>query len=190
LLKIVETPMKKINFERIWNRKVLATIPILFLFSFSYSQTIAENTPKEFWKQLQYGGGFGLNFGTGYTEITIAPSAIYPVNKYVSVGAGLIGSFTNSKNYYTTGVLGVSGIGLFQPIEKIQLSLEIEQLRVNTELQMIPNPVTQNYWNTGLYVGAGYRNGNVTLGARYNLLFDKDNSIYSDALMPFVRLYF
>jgi hypothetical protein len=79
---------------------------------------------------------------------------------------------------------------LFQPIEKIQLSLEIEQLRVNTELQMIPNPVTQKYWNTGLYVGAGYRKGNVTLGARYNLLFDKDKSMYSDALMPFVRLYF
>jgi hypothetical protein len=55
---------------------------------------------------------------------------------------------------------------------------------------MIPNPVTKNYWNTALYVGAGYRNGNVTLGARYNLLFDKDKSIYSDALMPFVRFYF
>jgi hypothetical protein len=156
----------------------------------SHSQSIAKNTANDFWKQLQYGGGFGLNFGTGYTEITVAPSAIYPLNNYVSLGAGVVGSITNFKNYYTTGVLGVSGIGLFQPIEKIQLSLEIEQLRVNTELQMIPNPVTQKYWNTGLYVGAGYRNGNITLGARYNLLFDKDKSIYSDALMPFVRLYF
>lgn len=182
--------MKKINFERIWNLKVLATIPILFLFSFSYSQTIAENTSNDFWKQLQYGGGFGLNFGTGYTEITLAPSAIYPINNYVSLGAGFVGGYTNSKQYYTTGVLGVNVISLFNPIKNIQLSAEIEQLRVNTELQFIPNPVTNSYWNTGLYVGAGYRNGNVTLGARYNLLFDKDKSIYSDALMPFVRLYF
>lgn len=182
--------MKKNVFAPIFNLKVIVTIGFIFLFSFSNSQTIAKTNQNDFWKHVQFGGGFGLNFGTGYTEITLAPSAIYPVNNYVSLGAGLLGSFTNSKNYYTTGVYGVSAISLFNPIEKIQLSLEVEQARVNTQFQMIPNPVTKNYWNTGLYVGAGYRNGNVTLGARYNLLFDKNKSIYSDALMPFVRLYF
>jgi len=182
--------MKKIVFSLIFKSKIILSILFVFCFSFSFSQTIAKNTPKEFWKQVQFGGGFGLNFGTGYTEITLTPSAIYPLNEYVSIGAGLLGSFTHSKLYYTTGVYGVSAISLFNPIEKVQLSLEVEQARVNTQLQMIPNPVTKNYWNTALYVGAGYRNGNVTLGARYNLLFDKDKSIYSDALMPFVRFYF
>jgi hypothetical protein len=182
--------MKKIIFSLIFKSKKILSILFVFCFSFSFSQTIAKNTPKEFWKQVQFGGGFGLNFGTGYTEITLAPSAIYPLNEYVSIGAGLLGSFTHSKHYYTTGVYGVNAISLFNPIEKVQLSLEVEQARVNTQLQMIPNPVTKNYWNTALYVGAGYRNGNVTLGARYNLLFDKDKSIYSDALMPFVRFYF
>jgi hypothetical protein len=182
--------MKKIDFGRISKSKVIFMLPILFLFSIPHSQTIAQNTTNRFWKQVQYGGGFGLSLGTGYTEITLAPSAIYPLNEYVSLGAGLLGSFTHSKKYYTTGVYGISAISLFHPIKKIQLSFEAEQLRVNTQLQMIPNPISKNYWNTGLYVGAGYRNGNVTLGARYNLLFDKDKSIYSDALMPFVRLYF
>ncbi len=182
--------MKKVVFHLVFNSKLLLTVLFVFCFSFSFSQTIAKNTPKEFWKQVQFGGGFGLNFGTGYTEITLAPSAIYPINDYISLGAGLLGSFTHSKNYYTTSVYGVSAISLFNPIEKVQLSLEVEQARVNTQLQMIPNPVTKKYWNTALYVGAGYRNGNVTLGARYNLLFDKDKSIYSDALMPFVRFYF
>lgn len=182
--------MKKIDFDAILNSKVIFTMVFLFLFSFSNSQTIAKNSPNAFWKQLQFGGGFGLNLGNGYTEITLAPSAIYPVNQYISVGAGVFGSYTNSKNYYTSGIYGVSVISLFNPIEKIQLSLEVEQARVNTQLQLIPNPITKNYWNTGCYVGAGYRNGNVTLGARYNLLFDKDKGIYSDALMPFVRFYF
>lgn len=182
--------MKKIVFDPILNPKLLFTLPLLFLFSVSHSQTIAENGTNSLWNKVQFGGGFGLNFGTGYTEITLAPSAIYPINNYVSLGAGLLGSFTNSKHYYTTGVYGVSAISLFNPIEKVQLSLEVEQARVNTQIQMIPNPITKNYWNTALYVGAGYRNGNVTLGARYNLLFDKDKSIYNDALMPFVRLYF
>ena len=108
----------------------------------------------------------------------------------MSLGAGVVGSITNYKNHYTTGIVGISVISLFNPINNVQLSAEIEQLRVNTQIQLIPNPITNNYWNTGLYVGAGYRKGNITLGARYNLLFDKDKSMYSDALMPFVRLYF
>ena len=182
--------MKKNVFGLILNTKVIFTFAFIFHISLSQSQSIAKNTSNDFWKQLQYGGGFGLNFGTGYTEITLAPSAIYPINNYISLGAGLVGGYTNSKDYYTTGVVGISVISLFNPINNIQLSAEIEQLRVNTELKMIPNPVINNYWNTGLYVGAGYRKGNVTLGARYNLLFDKDKSMYSDALMPFVRLYF
>ena len=182
--------MKKIVFDLVLNPKLILSVVFVFCFSLSFSQTIAKNNPNEFWKQVQFGGGFGLNFGTGYTEITLAPSAIYPVNDYVSLGAGLLGSFTHFKHYYTTGVYGVSAISLFNPIEKVQLSMEVEQARVNTQIQMIPNPITKNYWNTALYVGAGYRNGNVTLGARYNLLFDKDKSIYNDALMPFVRLYF
>jgi hypothetical protein len=182
--------MKKIVFGPILNPKLLFTLPLLFLFSVSHSQTIAENGTNSLWNKVQFGGGFGLSFGSGYTEIIVAPSAIYPVNDYVSLGGGLLGSFTNSKNYYTTAVYGISAISLFNPIHKIQLSVEVEQARVNTQFKMIPKPVTKNYWNTGLYVGAGYRNGNVTLGARYNLLFDKNKSIYSDALMPFVRLYF
>lgn len=182
--------MKKIVLDSLFDPKSIFTIVFLFIFSFSNSQTITKTSQNDFWKQVQFGGGFGLNFGTGYTEITLAPSAVYPINNCISLGAGLLGSFTNSKNYYTTGVYGVSAISLFNPIEKVQLSLEVEQSRVNTQIQMIPNPINKNYWNTAVYVGAGYRNGNVTLGARFNLLFDKDKSIYSDALMPFVRFYF
>jgi hypothetical protein len=48
----------------------------------------------------------------------------------------------------------------------------------------------ENFWNTGLFLGAGYRTQNVTIGARYNVLFDKDRNVYGDAFMPFVRVYF
>ena len=163
---------------------------LLFGFVNCYPQTNERNQPKDFWKELQYGGSFGLNLGSGYTEISVSPSAIYPLNNYISVGTGLIGSYTRLKNQYTSTIYGVSAISLFNPIEKIQLSVELEQIKVNTEYLLIANPFTKNYWNTGLYVGAGYCNGNVTLGARYNLLFDKDKSIYNDALMPFIRFYF
>ena len=71
------------------------------------------------------------------------------------------------------------------------MSLEVEQVRVNNTFR---NPtkgtLKDNFWNTGLFIGAGYRMENVTVGMRYNLLFNKDKNVYSDALMPFIRVYF
>ena len=52
------------------------------------------------------------------------------------------------------------------------------------------NGISDNFWNTGLFLGAGYRMENVTIGARYNVLFQEDKGVYGDALMPFVRVYF
>ncbi|MBQ51085.1 MAG: hypothetical protein CMF35_05230, partial [Leeuwenhoekiella sp.] len=34
------------------------------------------------------------------------------------------------------------------------------------------------------------RSGPVTIGARYNVLFNDNDSIYTSAIMPFVRFYF
>ena len=42
----------------------------------------------QFWRNVQFGGGLGLGFGSGYTDISIAPSAIYNLNQYVALGIG------------------------------------------------------------------------------------------------------
>ena len=149
-----------------------------------------ENYKGDFWSHMQYGGGLGLAIGSGYTDITIAPSAIYNFNDYFALGLGLQGSYIKSKNQFASNLYGGSVVGLFNPIEEIQLSLEVEEVRVNSTFKAIPNDIKRDFWNTGLFVGAGYRNENVTFGARYNLLFDKDKNVYSDALMPFIRVYF
>ncbi|MBP8158073.1 MAG: hypothetical protein KAX93_06820, partial [Flavobacterium sp.] len=72
----------------------------------------------------------------------------------------------------------------------IQLSLELEEVNVNTTYQSLIGDAKRSFWNTGLYLGGGYRVENVTIGARFNLLFDRDKDIYGDAFMPFVRVYF
>jgi hypothetical protein len=36
-----------------------------------------------FWQNVQFGGGVGLGFGSNYTDISFAPSAIYNFNEYV-----------------------------------------------------------------------------------------------------------
>ncbi|NUY80414.1 hypothetical protein HUK80_05865 [Flavobacterium sp. MAH-1] len=151
----------------------------------------------EFWSHVQVGSGLGLGFGSGYTDIAIAPSAIYNFNKYIAAGVGLNGNYVRYKDYsltideYRSWIYGGSVIGLFMPIEQLQLSVELEQLRVNSRLETTEfGTVHDDFWNTGLFVGAGYRTQNVTVGLRYNLLYDPDKTVYADSWMPFVRIYF
>lgn len=176
--------------------KNLRNLIALFIFLLNSNSINAQDTttPKpenNFWNKVQFGGGLGLGIGSGYTDITVAPSAIYNFNEHFSLGTGLQGSFISQKDIFKSTVVGVNVIGLFNPIEQVQLSLEVEEVNVSTKFQSVTNTTLKNnFWNTGLFIGAGYRTNNVTIGARYNLLFDKDKSVYSDALMPFVRVYF
>lgn len=167
----------------------------MFLFctiSSVLGQNLHQNHQKShFWRRVQFGGGFGFSTGNGYTDSTIAPNAIYNFNDYVALGAGLQGSYISSKNNFNSTLYGASILALLNPVEQIQLSVELEEVRVNTVFEQIGTDTKKNnFWNTALFVGAGYRSGNVTVGARYNVLFNKNNLVYSDALMPFFRIYF
>ncbi|MFV8360377.1 hypothetical protein [Flavobacterium sp. LS1P3] len=168
----------------------LLVIIILFFSSclFAQQNTSPPETKNEFWRNVQFGGGIGLGFGSGYTDISLAPSAIYNFNDYVALGVGLQYKYLKQRDYYASHLYGGSVVGLFNPIQEIQLSAELEQLRVNVNLDG-SNSNSQDYWNTGLFLGAGYRSGNATIGARYNVLTDKNN-IYGSAFMPFIRIYF
>lgn len=155
---------------------------------FAQQNDLEPKIQNQFWKNMQFGGGIGLGFGSGYTDISLAPSAIYNFNEYVALGVGAQYKYLKQKDYYASHLYGGSVIGLFNPIPEIQLSAELEQLRVNVNLDG-SNSNSQDYWNTGLFIGAGYRSGNATIGGRYNVLTDKNN-IYGSAFMPFIRVYF
>lgn len=168
---------------------------ILILLSiFVYTSAVAQQndgtlkTENQFWKNVQFGGGIGLGFGSGFTDIAVAPSAIYNFNEYVAFGAGLQYKYLKQRDFFASHLYGGSFIALLNPINEIQLSAELEQLRVNVNGDG-PSANSRNYWNTGLFVGAGYRSGNATVGARYNVLTDKNN-IYGSDFMPFIRFYF
>ena len=177
-----------------YDSKSFFTILILgfSIASFAQMRTSAPlPTKSNFWKNVQFGGGFGLGIGSGFTDINLAPSAIYNFNEYFSTGIGLQGSYVALKNNYTSAIYGASLISLFNPIDAVQLSAELEQVRVNRTIEQVGgNNLKDNFWNTGLFVGAGYRSGNVTLGARYNVLYNKNSFVYSSAFMPFIRVFF
>lgn len=182
--------MKKNTFKTLAKSATLILFLILPFIGFSQEQTQTKAETESFWDNVQFGGGLGVAIGNDFTDITIAPSAIYNFNEHFALGTGLQYSRLKQKNFYSSNVIGGSLVGLYNPIEEIQLSLELEEVHVNTTYDDLYDNVKRSFWNTGLYIGGGYRADNVTIGARFNLLFDKDKDLYGDAFMPFIRVYF
>lgn len=165
-------------------------IVLIVLVLFCNQLTLAQEPKSDFWNHVRFGGGLGLNFGDGFFSATIAPSGIYEFNKSFALGLGLNATFNNQKSVYKSTILGGSLIGLYNPIQEIQLSTEFEQLNVNRRYNVNLNTPDDNYWIPALYFGVGYRSNNVTFGIRYDVLYDDEKSIYADPWAPFVRFFF
>ncbi len=73
-------------------KSCLVIIVLFFCSIFSFSQ---ETTQNNFWSNVRFGGGIGLNFGNGFFSGTLAPAAIYDFNPYFSAGLGLTGSYSS-----------------------------------------------------------------------------------------------
>lgn len=173
---------------KIFSQKKTISLILIFLCNFCFSQDLKQKN--DFWEKVQFGGGLGLGFGNNSTNISISPSAIYNFNPIVAMGIGFQYSYVKQKNYFHSNLYGGS-INLFvNPMPQIQLSAELEEINVNTTYYNNPNLLSKNVWNTALFLGAGYRANNVTVGVRYNVLQNDNNNIYTAAFMPFVRVYF
>jgi len=181
--------MKRYSFLLL-SKSILIVIVLFFSENViaQYQQSPQSRSP--FWNNVQFGGGLGLSFGSGYTDISVAPSAIYNVNPYLGVGLGLQASYVSSKGFYNSGIYGASILTYINPIPEIQLSINLNESYVNNHYNSNEFNSSDQFWNTALFLGAGYRTGNVTVGLSYNVLFDVNDNVYGDALMPFVRAYF
>lgn len=169
--------------------KLILTI-ICFIFAhglFAQVPSNSSNPPNNFWRNVQFGGGIGLSFSSGYTDVFLAPSAIYNFNPIVAAGVGLNLNYVSSNNYFSSFVYGISTIVLVNPIPQVQFSVELNQSRVNYEEEGFSN-YSEDYWSTSLILGAGYRTGNVTFGIGYNLL--QNDRYETEPFVPFVRAYF
>ena len=168
------------------NYFILSLITLLFICPLNL---LGQEEQPSFWKQVRFGGGLGLNFGNGFFAGSIAPAAIYEFNDHIAMGPSLIFSYQDSNSFQST-LYGGSWLVLANPIQQVQLSAEIEQLRVNQKIENFNGTFEDDFWNTALFVGAGFRQGPATFGVRYNVLFKDGESIYSSAWAPFVRVFF
>ncbi|WP_256928792.1 MULTISPECIES: alpha-ketoglutarate decarboxylase [Winogradskyella] len=179
------------NLKHLLSPKILLCSLIMSFFTlFSFAQNSTSNK-SDFWNHVEFGGGLGLNFGDGFFSGSIAPNALYRFNPYLATGIGLNYSYSSQKDIFKSTVLGGSIIGLVNPYREVQISAEFEQLHVsrNFDSNFVTN-LDEDYWYPALFLGAGYSSGNVTIGIRYDVLYNKDKSIYNEAWMPFVRFTF
>jgi hypothetical protein len=162
--------------------------PFFLLFSNnSNSQNMPKTNNTRFAENIRYGGGVGLSFGNNFFSGTLSPFALYEINPNIMTGAGLnltYSSFNDNEIF----VYGGSIINLYRPVDELQLSVEFEQLRVNRSFNN--GAPDENYWYPALFLGAGYTSGPVTVGLRYDVLYNDNRSIYASAYMPFVRVLF
>jgi len=164
---------------------------VLFIFTICFSiSSSAQETRSQFWQQVRFGGGIGLSFGDGFFSGTLAPSAIYEFNDRLAFGVGLNFSYNTLKNNYKSTIIGGSVLTLFNVIRELQISSEFELLNVNRNYDSGLGFPDENYLYPALFLGAGFRSNNVTIGIRYDVLYDIDRSIYANAWAPFVRVYF
>ena len=179
------------NFKSQFVNKILVLGVIFCFFSTSsISQNLKTKEEPSFWSHVQFGGAVGLSFGDGFFSGTLAPSAIYKFNPQFGLGLGLNGTINSRKNNYKSTLIGGSIITLYNPIQDVQLSAEFEELNVNRKWDKSLAIKDQNYWYSALFLGAGYRIQNITIGIRYDVLYDKEKSVYAEPWAPFFRFYF
>ncbi|MDO1501885.1 alpha-ketoglutarate decarboxylase [Winogradskyella maritima] len=174
-------------------RKIGFVLTLFICFSNVVNSQNNNAEANNFWNNVQFGGGIGLNFGDGFFSGTLAPSAIYRFNPTVATGLGLNASYSSQKNVFNSTVFGASIITLVNPINEIQLSAEFENLFINRNFEdgfFDPNNNDDSYYYPALFMGIGYSTNNVTFGIRYDILYDENRSIYNSAFLPFVRVFF
>lgn len=163
--------------------------PVFLTFLFLLFFTEMSGQQKE--KKYSFYGGFGLGISTGYTYFSIQPGVIYHWNKKFNSGMGVQYSYMKSnKTYdgvsYSYNIYGFNLLSMYYPIKNMEFSVEFEDLYLKQNYRNLEH----SYWTPALFGGMAYRYGNLVAGLKFNFLYDRKTSIYQDAFVPFVRIYF
>ena len=177
-------------------KKVISFFSFLMLF-FSAQNFAAQvqmdsirtvENPIEPTKKLNFGLGFGLNF-VGGTSISVSPNLTYRINDQLSAGGGLLFNYTAIKDVQKTTTIGANLLVNYYPIEKLYTTLEFAEMHVNRNMEIFNTK--DEFWDSALFVGAGYQiTPKISVGGKFNVLYDKDKSVYSSPFVPFVNISF
>ncbi|MBS9768206.1 MAG: hypothetical protein KGV44_11815 [Flavobacteriaceae bacterium] len=162
---------------------------ILLVFSVSVGTAQSVSLPKEkVANPWRFGGNFGLNFGGNSTHIQIAPALGYMLTPKMEVG-GSVGYTYHKYNDTKANIFSTGIFSNYQVIPQAFARINYEHHMGKQKFQNSSNSFSEN----SLWVGAGYRSlGRVGFqaGIMYNVLHNKDNSIYNSPWRPFAGVSF
>lgn len=139
-------------------------------------------------KRLKVGLGFGLNF-VGGTNLSLSPSLTYAVVKNLAIGGGLLFNYAAIKNVQKTTTYGINALVNYTPAKLLVTSLEFSEMHV-TSNSIITN-TKSDFWESALFLGAGLQvTPKLSVGGKYNLLYNKDKSVYASPVVPFINVSF
>ncbi|MGJ5641729.1 alpha-ketoglutarate decarboxylase [Formosa sp. S-31] len=144
----------------------------------------------DFMSKVRFGGGIGLGFANDFFSASLEPSAIYQFNQQFAFGAGLNFTYNSQKDFYKSTIFGGTLTALYNPIPYLQLSADFQELHVSRKFDNNFFYQDDDYWYPALLLGLGFQTNHVTMGVRYDVLYDDNKSIYGSAWVPFVRVYF
>jgi len=150
------------------------------------NKEVIELSKNSFWDHVRFGGGLGFGFGNNSTTINVSPSAIYDFENGFALGAS-VGYLYSQIQSFKSNVISPGIVALYNPAQEIQLSAEFEYLFVSQKFSGFD---ATNFDYPALYLGVAYRTGWAAFGVRYDVLFDANDSIFSSAFSPVIRVYF
>lgn len=178
--------------------KLVLTICLLIGSERAFSQTkkdtvetkVTDTSGIKDQKRLKFGIGFGLNF-VGSTNISLSPNLTYAASNKIILGFGIQGNYSSIKNLQSTTTFGGNLLFQYNPSRKFSTLLELAQLRVSTKTESELEDITNKYWDTALFIGAGINITNkISVGAKYNVLYNENESVYTSPIVPFVNITF
>lgn len=148
--------------------------------------------------QWVFGGDIGAGFGSG-TSIRIAPEVGYRLNNGLEMGVGAgynFYSYDYSNNLtYKSNFFNVGPYVSYDISQMFFVKAQYQYLGGTQKQEYLGYEVSNDISENALWLGGGYQNriGNnafYKIGFMYNVLYDKDDSIYGSGFMPVVGISF
>ena len=176
-----------------FNLALLFSVCLFFSTTSGFAQTntvvLADSISKKpsNWK---LGMGFGLNF-VGGTNISLAPSLLHNVSEKITLGIGLQYNYSAIKDLKKTSTIGGTLSTFYSPSPRFLTLLEFAELNVTSKTETTEGEIKDSFWESALFIGAGVNITNkITVGAKYNMLYKEDESVYTTPVIPFVNISF
>jgi hypothetical protein len=166
------------------------SIVVLVLLLYAFVAPAQQQDKPSFGDRIYFGGNFGLNFGSNFTEVELSPLAGYKLTEQFSVGLGVTYIYFKEKipqyNFsYETSIYGGNVFARYFFVENLFAHVETGALNLDVPQPFYPYTLHRE-WVQNLLVGGGYRsqigeNSSFIIMLLYDLI-DDPNSPYQNPI--------